>query len=365
MFWFLFSQSIALLLDLQFIRAVPHRDKDLQILLLRQQVRILQRALQRPPRISRTEKVVLAVLTICLKGIANSTYEQLREVLLIFRPETVLRWHRELVRRKWTFRAANKVGRPPLADNLQRLILQMAQENPRWGYKRISGELLKLGHPIDPITVRNVLRRHRVPPAPQRSYGGLSWRRFLHHYRDQLIACDFFTVETLRLHTVYVLFFIEVGTRRVHLAGCSAHPTSTWFTQQARQITWKLQGRASPIRFLIHDRDTKFSTQFDTIFRSEQIDIIRTPVRAPNANAFAERWVRTIRQECLDHVLILNEAHLRRILTEYITFYNERRPHQGLEQQAPIPKLSLAPAESVRSHPILGGIVYDYYDSAA
>jgi putative transposase len=241
----------------------------------------------------------------------------------------------------------------------------MAQENPRWGYKRISGELLKLGYRIDPITVRNTLRRHRIPPAPQRADRGLSWRRFLNHYRYQLLACDFFTVETLRLHTIYVLFFIEIGTRRVHIAGCTAHPSSAWVTQQARQITWELRGRARPVRFLIHDRDTKFSPTFDAVFQSEQIDIVRTPFRTPNANAFAERWVRTVRRECLDPLLVLNEAHLRRVLTEYVTFYNERRPHQGLEQRAPIPKPSVAAAKSVRSRPILGGIVYDYYDSAA
>jgi hypothetical protein len=202
MLWFLLSQLFAFLLDVQFIRALPSHEKDLQILLLRRQVRILQRAVRRPPRISRSEKVCLAVLTKRLKRVSNSTYEQLGGVLLIFRPETVLRWHRELVRRKWTFRSANKAGRPPLAEDLQRLIVQLAQENPRWGYMRISGELFKWGYRVDPITVRNVLRRHRVPPAPQRSRSGLSWRRFLNHYRQQLLACDFFAVETLRLQTV-------------------------------------------------------------------------------------------------------------------------------------------------------------------
>jgi len=164
---------------------------------------------------------------------------------------------------------------------------------------------------------------------------------------------------------VYVLFFIELGTRRVHVAGCTQHPTSAWVTQQARQLTWELQERTKPLQFLIHDRDTKFSSSFDAVFQSERIEIIRTPFRAPNANAYAERWVRSVRQECLDQPFILNEAHLHQVLTEYVTFYNERRPHQGLEQQTPLPYSVVAPATSVRSHPILGGILHDYYESAA
>jgi len=230
---------------------------------------------------------------------------------------------------------------------------------------RISGELLKLGHVVDSITVRNVLKRYRIPPAPQRARNGVTWQHFLSHYRHQLLACDFFTVETLRLKTIYVLFFIELGTRRVHVAGCTQHPTSAWVSQQARQLMWELQERTTPLRFLIHDRDAKFSSSFDAVFLSEHIEIIRTPFRAPNANAYAERWIRSVRQECLDQLFILNEAHLRQVLTDYVTFYNERRPHQGLVQHSPIPFPSASPAKHIRSHPILGGIFHDYYESAA
>jgi transposase InsO family protein len=365
MLWFLFAQLLAFLLDLQTIRSLPDQEKDLQILLLRQQVRILQRTMRRPPRISRSEKVLLALLTARLKWVTASTYDQLRAVLLIFRPETVLRWHRDLVRRKWMFRRPATTGRPRIAHDLEQLILNLAKENPRWGYQRISGELLKLGYAVDPITVRNILKRHRIPPAPRRTRNGIGWCHFLSHYRHQMLACDFFTVETLWLKTLYVLFFIEVGTRRVHLAGCTPHPTSAWVTQQARQLTWELQERTPSIRFLIHDRDTKFSPSLDAVFHSEHITVIRTPIRAPNANAYAERWIRSVRRECLDHLLIVNDAHLRRVLTEYIAFYNERRPHQGLAQRTPIPYPTAPPAKQVRSHPILGGILRDYYDPAA
>lgn len=365
MIWFLCSQLVAFLIDLSAVRTLPAQEKDLHILLLRQQVRILQRTHARRIRMTRIEKSFLAIITTRLKRAAGLTVERLREVLLIVRPKTVLQWHQALVRRKWTFHHAAKPGRPALADHLQQLIIQMAQENPGWGYLRISGELLKVGYSVDPITVRNVLKRHRVPPAPQRLQSGVNWQQFLNHYRHQLLACDFFTVETLWLKTVYVLFFIELGTRRVHLAGCTSHPTATWVTQQARQLTWHLQDREMPIQFVIHDRDTKFTATFDAVFRSEQIRILRTPFRAPNANAYAERWIRSVRQECLDHVVIVNEVHLKRVLTEYITFYNARRPHQGIEQRTPIPYAKTQGITSVESRPILGGILHDYYTSTA
>jgi transposase InsO family protein len=285
--------------------------------------------------------------------------------VVIFRPETLLRWHRELVRRKWTFHSAAKPGRPPLAHGVQQLIVRMAQDNPRWGYLRISGELLKLGYSVDPITIRQVLKQHHLPPAPQRGQSGVGWRPFLNHYRHQMLACDFLTIETLWLKTVYVLFFIELGTRRIHLAGCTTQPAAAWVTQQARQLTWALQDQQTPIAFLIHDRDAKFGPTFDAVFHSEQIEIIRTPLRAPNANAYAERWIRSVRQECLDHLLIVNETHLKRVLTEYITFYNARRPHQGIEQRTPIPYAKTEVTNSVKSRPVLGGIFHDYYASTA
>ena len=191
-------------------------------------------------------------------------------------------------------------------------------------------------------------------------------RTFLPHYQGQILACDIFTVETAWLQTLYVLFFIELGSRRVHLAGCTAKPTSAWVTQQARQLSWQIQDRTVPMRFLIRDRDTKFTAAFDTVFTSENVTIIRTPVRAPNANAFAERWIRSVREECLDRVLILGAEHLRRVLTAYVAYYNDARPHQGIDQQCPVPLIPRAARDGpIQRRDILGGLLHDYYRAAA
>ena len=185
-------------------------------------------------------------------------------------------------------------------------------------------------------TVRDVLKRHGVPPAPARERQPSTWRAFLRRHQDQILACDFFTVDTLFLQTVFVLFFIELGTRRVHLAGCTAHPTAAWVAQQARNLAWTLQEADAPPRFLIHDRDAKVPPAFDAVFAAEGVEVVRTPYRAPTANAYAERWVRSARAECLDHLLILNQAHLTVVLRRYVAYYNHRRPHQGLGQALPV-----------------------------
>ena len=220
---------------------------------------------------------------------------------------------------------------------MESLIVRLARENQGLGFEKIQGELLKLGYDVSISTVRAVFARHHIPPAPERDRAHSNWRTFLNHYRAHMRACDFFTIETVFLKTVYVLFFIDVGTRQVYLAGCTQHPDSAWVTQQARQFSWQLQEHDPSKRFLIHDRDTKFSASFEAVFASEGIETVLTPFRAPNANAVAERWVRSVRAECLDQLLILNETHLRRVLIEYVDYYNQSRPHQGLEQQAPLP----------------------------
>ena len=185
------------------------------------------------------------------------------------------------------------------------------------------------------------------------------------HYKDQILACDFFTVEIFFLQTLYVFFFIELGNRRVHFAGCTEHPTSAWLNQQARQVLWNLEGRTPRIHFLIHDNDSKFTEVFDTIFVAECIHVIHTPVRAPNAHACAERWVRTVRNECLDKLLIFNEPQLRRVMRDYTAYYNAARPHQGLAQRTPIPIVKSTADGPVRCRSILGGIQHDYYRDAA
>ncbi len=213
--------------------------------------------------------------------------------------------------------------------------------------------------------MKQVLKRHRVPPAPIRATRGSSWRTYLRHYQDQMLACDFFTVETVWLKTIYVLFFIEIATRRVHLAGCTREPTAGWVIQQARQLTWTIQDERLPLRFLMHDRDAKFPAAFDTVFAAEAIEIIRTPFRAPKANAFAERWIRSVREECLDHLLIVHERHLQRVLREYITYYNLRRPHQGIDQRCPVSLERAIDGGQIERRDILGGIIHDYYRNAA
>ena len=203
---------------------------------------------------------------------------------------------------------------------MEALLLRLAAENPRWGYGRLQGELTKLGHALGRSTVRDVLKRRAVPPAPRRGGRAGSWRQFLAQHRDVVLACDVFTVETLFLKTVYALFFLQVGTRRVHRAGCTAHPTAAWVTPRARQLSWHLQEREQPMRFLVRDRDAKFPVSCDAVFVAEGLEVIRTPYRAPDANAYAERWVRSAREECLDHLLSASEAHLRRVLADYVTY---------------------------------------------
>lgn len=242
-------------------------------------------------------------------------------------------------------------------------MLRLAREND-WGFERIEGELKKLGYTISHATVGHILKRHGIPPAPEREPSP-SWRHLMTHYKDQLLACDFFTVETLVLQTLYVLVFIEIGTRRVHFAGCTAHPDNVWVTQQARQVMWELQDREPGIHFLIRDNDKKFAQAFDTVFRSEGIDIIRTPYHAPNANAYTERWVRSAREECLDKLLIINQAYLQRVMREYMAFFNTARPHQGLAQQIPVPGITHDNTGPVRCRAMLGGIIHDYCRDAA
>ena len=180
-----------------------------------------------------------------------------------------------------------------------------------------------------------------------------------------MVACDFFTVETAWLKTLYALFFIELGSRRVHFAGCTAEPTAEWVTQQARQFSWTIRDEGLPLRYLVHDRDAKFPVTFDSVFAAEGIDIIRTPYRAPQANAVAERWVRSVREECLDHLLIVSEAHLRRVLREYVEYFNHARPHQGIKQQIPAADTRSGGDGRIRCRDVLGGIIHDYYRAAA
>lgn len=353
------------LIDVLAVSRLGDEEKELEILLLRQQRRIVERKQERGPQIPRWQKVPLAVLAVRLKARAGNGRAALEASVRLFRPATVIGWHRAIVRRKWPYQQCRKPGRPPIDAELERWILQVARDNPGLGYEKLAGELRKLGFRVSKTTVGIVLERYGVPPAPERGRQGSTWRVFLNHYKDQFLACDFFTVETLTLQTLYVLFFLEHGTRQVHLAGCTTHPTGAWVTQQARQMTWSLQDREVPMRYLIHDHDTKFTDAFDTVFESEGVELVDIPYHAPNANAYAERWVRTVREECLDKVIIFNERHLRRVLHKYVEYYNVRRPHQGLGQDSPTGMPPASPAGRVRYQKVLGGIIRDYYREVA
>jgi putative transposase len=247
------------------------------------------------------------------------------------------------------------------------LVLQLAQENPGWGYQRLRGELLKVGHCVSVTTIRSLLRRHGVPPAPGRA--GLSGRAFLRAHTAGVLACDFFTAETVRLQTLFVLFFIELHTRRVFVAGCTEHPSAAWVTQQARNLAWDLNEAERRPPLLIHDRDAKFPAAFDAVFRAENVRVVRTPVRAPRANAVAERWVGTVRREWLDWLLILGQRHMEQVLEEYVAHYNAARPHRALGLRAPLAHRHLVQprrrvAEVLRRDR-LGGLIHEYEPVAA
>ena len=279
MLYSLLISIFALFLDRMAILGLSKSDKDLEIIILRQQVRILQRKMKTTPRIFDPDRMILAALTNKYRHSTDDSRKRIHEVMLIFKPDTVLRWHRDLVRWKWTIKRKAKPGKPRISPELETLVVRLARENTRWGYGKIQGELLKLGYSLSASTIRNILKRHRLTPASERSSG--SWRTFLGHYKDQILACDFFTVETIWLKTIYVLFFIELGTRRVRLAGCTSNPDKIWVTQQARQLIWNLKDDSQDMAFLIHDNDTKFSSSFNTIFSSEGIKIVHTHYRAP------------------------------------------------------------------------------------
>jgi len=320
---------------------------------LRHQVKVLRRTVRRPELRDR-DRVFLAA--------ASRALSWDRWASFMVTPQTLLRWHRELVRRKWIYRRRGQ-GRPSLDPETVDLITRLGRENPRWGCVRIQGELRKLGIRVGASTVRRILRRAGLGPAPRRI--GPTWTEFLRAQGRGVLACDFLTVETVFLKTLYVLIFIELSTRRVHVAGTTARPDSAWVTQQARNLS--IIGCIDNKHLLIRDRDAKFSGAFDEVFRTEDLSVVKTPVRAPRANAFAERWVGTARRECLDHVLIFGRRHLQRVLGAYTEHYNRARPHRGLDLDPPNPPSSVegVAGSPVRRRDILGGLIHEYHQAAA
>jgi putative transposase len=296
--------------------------KDLEILVLRHQLTVLRRQVQRP-KLQPADRALLAAVSRVLPRARWSCF--------FVQPETLLGWHRRLVAGAWTY-PHRHTGRPPLTHEIQQLIVRLARENPRWGYQRIQGELVRLGVRVSASAIRTVLRRQGLGPAPRRA--GTTWRAFLRQQAAGIVACDFFTVETVWLERPYVLFFIELDTRRVHLAGVTANPNGLWVAQQARNLLLALSERGRRVGFLIGDRDAKFTRGFDDVFGAEGAEVLVTPVQAPNANAFAERWIGTVRAECLDWLLIVGRGHLEQVLRVYPEHYNRHRPHRALRLQA-------------------------------
>ena len=311
---------------LQLIRLSWSGEEDLaiEVVVLRHEVAVLRRRVKRPA-LRWADRAVLAGLIQVLSATRRKRF--------FVQPETLLRWHRDLVRRKWTY-AHRRPGRPALPAGTVSLVLRLAKANPTWGYRRIHGELATTGVRLAPSSVWATLRRHGVEPAPRRS--GPTWSEFLKAQATTMVACDFFTVDTVFLRRLYVLFFIEIGTRRIYLPGVTANPAAEWVTQQARNLSVALAEGTRRTKFVIRDRDTKFTASFDEVFRSEGIRIIH----------------------------ILGRRHLEQVLAEYIAHYNEHRPHRALDQRAPqrpVPASIHDPdSKRLRRAEILGGLIHEY-----
>ena len=349
LFAFVYS-LLRLLLDVADVR-LRVRDPEAELLLLRHQLRVVRRQVKRP-QLGVADRAIMAALS---RRVTRAAW-----VGMLVQPETVLGWHRQLVRRKWAaFGRRRGPGRPALDPELQRLILEMAKDNPKWGCVRIRGELLKLGHTISATAIRKLLRRNHVGPAPLRSR--LSWKAFLRAQASAIVLTDFLSVDTVLLKRLYVLLYVELATRRVIWFAVSERPDALWVSQQARNVCWELGEIGVDAHFLVHDHDTKYGGGSDLVFRAEGVEVIRTPIAAPKANAHMERQIGSTRRECLDWILILNRRHLERVLAQWFEHYNRARPHRALGLRTPIARSDpVLTSGLVTCNERLGGLLREY-----
>jgi transposase InsO family protein len=327
--------------------------KDVEILVLRQEIAVLRRQAGRP-RPTWGDRVVIAALARLLPKHLWAHR--------IVTPGTLLSWHRRLVAAKW--RQPMPAGRPPTPPALVDLVVRMARENPTWGYTRIQGELRRLGHRVGASTIRRIPRARKLPPAPRRSEQG--WRALTRPHAETLMACDFLHVDLANLQRVYVFFVMDVRDRMVHILGVTSRPTGEWTVQAAREFTWRLADRLGSVRYLIRDRAGQFTDGFDAVFAAEGVEVLRSAPQCPRMNAFAERWVRTVRAECTDRMLLLGQRHLERVLKEYVEHYNTHRAHRALNLRAPADASNVVafPAARVTRRPVLGGLICEYQVAA-
>ena len=295
--------------------------------------------------------------------------KRLKDMATLVTPDTLLRWYKQLIAHKFDGNTQRRpCGRPCVAEEIEQLVVQMAEENPTWGYRRIQGALANLGHHIHKLTVRNILRRHHLEPAPQRRKAGMSWAQFLKLHWEVLAATDFFTVEVAAWHglvTYYVLVVMELATRRVQLAGITPHPTAAFMPQCARQLTDPFDGFLLGKRYLIHDRDTKFTQAFDALLKASGVEPVLLPPRSPHLNAHCERFRRSIKEEALERMVMLGERTLHHAIHQYLTHYHTERNHQGLDNRliAPEGAVGCQTGRVVRRER-LGGLLSSYHREA-
>jgi putative transposase len=349
------------------LRLLPmsNRDKDVEILALRHQITVLQRQLgTQKPRFAAADRAFLAAL------LHRLPRDVLRRVRLLVRPDTVLRWHRDLTaRRHAAISRSKRPGRPRTVRSIRTLVLRLARENPSWGYRRLHGELLVLGVRVAASTVWEILKEAGIDPTPERASS--TWADFLRSQADALLACDFLETVTLSGTRMYVFAVIEHASRRIRILGATAHPTASWVTQAAKNLVMDLEDTGCRARFMIRDRDGKFPALFDAVLADAGIDVVLSGIQIPRMNSIMERWVQTCRRELLDRTLIWNQRHLLHALREFEQFYNAHRPHQGITNARPLhglPAQIVDPDKiarlNVRRHDRLGGILHEYEHAA-